>query len=494
MTQQTDFIVIGAGSAGCVVARVLAERGLDVTIIEAGQDIPVNRSPAKYVQAFGSDEDWGYQTVPQSHLASRRIRWPRGRGPGGSTRINATIWYPPTDQDFQEISAAGGASWNEHALRTSFADVAKWVSPEPPRWISTATQTFVQTAGSMGLAAHAFSRMTRSGRRRTAFDMLKESEAWPSIKQVQGHVTRIEFDGQRAREVHVIDTVTHQPIVLQAQQAVILCSGTIGSAELLLRSGIGPSQMLIEAGVEVVCEADEVGENLSDHLIMPLIFSVAPAHRFATEPSVQDLARFQISGTGPLASNLAESGMLHDVEGNCFQLHVTPTHYLLHPDRRAPAAMTLGVNISKPASHGNIRLRPASHSLAPELEIDPRYLTEPEDLRQLVAAIEFTREIARQSPLSSFVCDELIPGVRRGGEDATLKAIARLAQTLYHPTGTCRMGLDGKSVVDERLAVRGVSGLQVIDASILPTIPSVNPNALVMTIAMHAAKLLASSF
>jgi choline dehydrogenase len=485
--------VIGAGSAGCIVARVLAERGFRVTMIEAGQARPVTDSPANYLRAFGTAEDWAYQTVPQAHLASRRIRWPRGRGPGGSTRINATIWYPPTENDLLEISVAGGLGWAPEALQTSLAEVSRWVSPESPRWVSEATRRFVDAARGMGLSAKAFDRMTKSGRRRTAFEVLREGDRDGLVKLVPGHVSRIGFENKTAKEVSVVDPQTGEADTIRAKRAVIICSGTLGSADILIRSGIGRTQMLIDAGIEVTHESNEVGENLCDHLIMPIIFSIPDHHRFASTPTVRDMARFQIAGTGPLASNLAESGLVHETDTTGFQLHVTPTHYLLHPDDRAPAAMTLGVNLCKPQSRGCLRWKRNEAQSELELEIDPAYLSHPSDVERFLEAIEFTRSIAREAPLANFVSEESLPGTKRSGDEVTLRSIARFAQTLYHPTSTCRMGQDDTSVVDEHLAVRGVKGLYIIDASVLPTVPSVNPNALVMTVALHAAKQLATS-
>jgi choline dehydrogenase len=493
LTQPTDFVVIGAGSAGCVVTRVLAERGFSVTLIEAGEAIRVTDSPANYLRAFGTAEDWAYQTVPQPHLASRRIGWPRGRGPGGSTRINATIWYPPTQKDLQDVADAGGPTWNVDALQRSLTEITHWVAPEPPRWVSEATRRFVEAANSIELPAKAFDRMTQQGRRRTAFNVLGESEQYRSVNFRHGHVLRIDFENDTARGVSLIDSQTGHTETIRAERAIILCAGTVGSAEILVRSGIGRTDMLLNAGIDVISESSEVGENLCDHLIMPIIFALPDHHRFAPMPSVHDLARFQIAGTGPLASNLAESGLLHETATTGFQLHVTPTHYLLHPESRAPAAMTIGVNLSKPRSRGKLLWTRHDDQNELELQIDPAYLSDATDVRRFLEAIEFARSIARQSPLSTFATEELLPGAKRGGDEAMVRAIARFAQTLYHPTSTCRMGQDENSVVDEKLAVRGVKSLHVVDASILPTIPSVNPNAMVMTVALHAGKQLAVS-
>ena len=471
-----------------MVARTLAERGFRVVIIEAGQDRSVSRMPAEYLRLFGTDQDWDYSTVPQAALANRRLRWPRGRGPGGSTRINATIWFPPTEHDLDQLSIAGGLPWSREALMHSLAEVTTWVAPESPRWISDTTKRFISAAHSLGLDAHAYQRMTRSGRRRTAHDLMRESDAASLITMQHGEAQSIEFASGHARAVHVRCEGETDARVIYASHGVIVCSGTIGSAELLMRSGIGPAAMLEACGIEPIVASEQVGKNLADHLIMPLIFATEPRHRFPSSVTTHDMARFAVSGTGPLASNLAEAGGLQRLaSGEWFQWHVTPTHYLLHPDERAPPAMTLGVNLSDPKSRGTITLRRDSAASSPRIEIDPAYHTDVSDLENLRNAIDATRTVVECSTLSSLVREELIPGTKREGTEYLHRSIARFSQTLYHPTGTCRMGSDDQSVVDASLAVRGVDDLYVIDASVLPTIPLVNPNATVMMIARHAA-------
>jgi choline dehydrogenase len=474
---------------------VLAERGFCVAIVEAGPDVAVNRTPALYPHSFGSGDDWGFETVPQANLANRRIRWPRGRGPGGSTRINAMIWYPPTDADLAQLSVAGGPEWTVSALANSLVEVTRWVDPEQPRWTSGATRRFLDGTKSLGLVANVFSRMTHDGQRRTAADVLHESTAVTAITRVPGDVKKVCIENGRAIGVELSSIGNTEPELIWAHRSVIVCAGAVASPSLLIQSGIGPQDMLDANAITTVVVADEMGRNLCDHLIMPVTFATQSCDRFPSSPSCGDISRFRIAHTGPLASNLAECGgvfsLRQDDEDFLAQVHVTPTHYLLHPDDRAPAAMTIGVNLCNPRSRGCIRFKRDVNPAMQGLEIDPAYLNESRDLNQLLAAVEFARSLARQPPLASFVGGELVPSAKRSNRESIVRAVARYAQTLYHPTGTCRMGRDMGAVVDERLAVRGVSGLHVVDASVLPAIPSVNPNAIVMMLAMHAAKLIA---
>ncbi len=510
MTPNPDYIVVGAGSAGCVVARVLVERGFRVALIEAGSDHPVCRIPALYPQRFGSDDDWGFETVAQPNLGNRKIRWPRGRGPGGSTRINAMIWFPPLPADLESLAIAGGHHWSTDRLLKCLQQVTDWVRPEVPNWISESTKKFLRASGPLGLNAQAFARMTRQGQRFTAADLLSDSLHVDSVQRITGNVQRVVFHQRRAAGVELVSDSSDDMESIHANIGVILCAGAVASPIVMMRSGIGPEQTLHENRIDAVHVAEQVGLNLSDHLLMPIIFATPPENRYPSTVNMHDLARFQIAATGPLSSNLAEAGCLlaspvpitsqrrlgsarlqPAIQHSLAQLHVTATHYLLHPHDQAPAAMTLAVNLCNPKSRGRIRLAPASANPA-TIEIDPGYLSEPSDLEAMIPLIDVVREIAMQLPLASLVQEELIPGSKRDNRESLVRCIARFAQTLYHPTGTCRMGFDRNSVVDERLAVRGVTGLHVIDASVLPSIPSVNPNAMVMMTAMQAAMLISA--
>jgi len=470
---------------------LLAERGFSVAIVEAGPDLPIDRTPALYPHFFGSSHDWDFETVPQAHLANRRIRWPRGRGPGGSTRINAMIWYPPSDEDLARLSIAGGPEWASDAIASSLAEVTDWVRPEPARWTSDATLHFLATTKSLGLHAKLFLRMTRDGLRRTAADLLSESVAASSITRLYGDVQKICIESGCAVGVELAASGTAECESIRAHRSVIICAGAVATPLLLMRSGIGPRDVLEANDVELIAVAQEVGSNLCDHLIMPVVFATRSQSRFPTSPSSDDIAQFRIANTGPLASNLAEAGgvfsLRYNDEAFLVQVHVTPTHYLLHPDDRAPAAMTIGVNLCHPRSRGRIGFNDVR-----QISVDPAYLCDASDQGKLIVAIEFARSLAQQPTLSSFAGEELIPGKKRNDHESLIRSIARFSQTLYHPTGTCRMGLDSNSVVNENLAVRGVAGLHVVDASVLPTIPAVNPNVTVMMLAMHAAKLIAS--
>lgn len=505
-----DFLVVGAGSAGCVVARVLAQSGYRVAIVEAADPGPPNRRPAEYLHSFGTDQDWQLKTEPQKYLANRRLIQPRGRGPGGSTRINAMIWYPPRPCDIDRLVADGGGPLDRQSLKSSLNAVTSWVRPQPPRWLSEATTHYLRTITPAIEAPHAFLRMNNRAGRITSADLLAGATLDPgSLEMMTAHVTRVVFNGDQAIGLEVRRDSDATATILTAEKGVILCAGTFASPAILMESGIGPSGRLADLAIDIRVDSPNVGNHLTDHLIMPIIFAVSGRQRFPTQPSVADLARWQIAGTGPLASNLAESGGIYQLPigathhfpldlpamGEEFQVHVTPTHYLTHPSESAVAAMTIGINLCSPKSRGSVSIGPTDQLVPPTvfgfggraIRIDPGYLTDHSDLQAMVAAVRQGRVIAEDPQLRPFIGDEILPGAGRQSDEAIERTIARFAQTLYHPVGTCRLDTDATSVVDRSGAVRGTQRLYVIDGSILPTIPSVNPNATIMMLAHRLA-------
>lgn len=469
------------------MTRTLLQKGFRVWLIEAGGNLAVNRRPAEYPSLFGGPQDWSFSTTPQIELAGRRIPFPRGRGPGGSTRINAMIWYPPQECDWQMLNRAGGDAWAPELLEQSFKRVENWVKPELPIWVSPSTRQVLEICQTDGLEMQPYRRMAQRSKRVTAFDRLQTqwqaSEAW---RLIQATVKRIVFAGERAVGVE-IETSSPGNERLDAEQGVILCGGAIASPQLLFASGIGARDELQDCGIDCRVDAAQVGKQLADHLLMPVIYH-RPGERFVSGATVGEIARWDHLGTGPLASNLAEAGGVFTTnDGQLCQLHVTPTHYLLHPGERSPAALTLGVNLCCPDSRGQLQWHRDPETDQLQTLINPAYCTAASDRDALLSAIGWARQLGQPLQDRGLVGEELIPGVRRKSHDADWKAVARFSQTLYHPGGTCRMGVDSASVVDSTLAVRHVDRLWTIDASVLPGIVSVNPNALLMTLGQYAA-------
>lgn len=507
MNRPCDYLIVGAGSAGCVVASELAAAGYRVRLIESDDPGPPKRRPAEYLATFGSRDDWRYRTVPQPGLANRQLPQPRGRGPGGSTRINAMIWYPPRECDLWGLHHAGGDAWHPDHLRSSLDAVTAWVRPQPPVWCSEAGRRFLGVVQPALDKPHLFLRMADRNGRVTAADCLDRNlqtaggASRSPIPRVIAHVDRVVMDKDRAVGVSVRIAGRSGAEFLSADRGVILCGGSFASPAVLMRSGIGPAEALHRLSIPIRNVSPEVGRNLVDHLIMPVIFGVHARDRFPARFSPADLARWQVVSGGPVASNLAEAGAIgrlatssgdrDDATGMAgvaeeFQVHVTPTHYLLHPGQQSPAAMTIGVNLCSPRSRGGVTIESTDPFSPPR--IDPGYLSDSRDVDATVSAVTIARQIALAASFDGFVLDEKSPGAGRDSAEGIVRSIRRFSQTLYHPVGTCRMAADPKTgVVDAACRVHGTDALHVMDGSVLPAIPTVNPNATIMMAAHHFA-------
>lgn len=498
-----DYLVIGAGSAGCTIANELA-RVARVGLVEAGcrQATEFVRRPADFLKLFNTESDWAFETVVQPGLAGRSLRFPRGRGLGGSTKINASIWLKPHEECFQQFSAATNNHFSVEQLGTAYEVVCKRVAPEQPRWLSESAQRFIDAARSIGLDAHPFQRMNVRGVRKTAADALSELEnifhvavtelprndqLLPSptglVVLADTLVDRIELESGKAVGVHCQPATQRsniRSILLRSRHGVILCGGAVASPAILQRSGVGCESLLRSVGIKVKVALPEVGNCLRDHLIFPASFSTPHTTAFPQAWSPRQLARWKSIGTGPIASNIAEAGLFHGQGSRQIQLHLTPTDYLRHPTRSIQGMMTLGVTLARPQSCGGLRVASSDPQQSPF--IDPAYLSVEQDLEQMHEGLHLVRQLADTEPLRHWVNDELLPG-KRGDK----KCIQRFSQTLYHPVGGCCIG----SVVNERLQVHETENLWVADASVLPYMPAANPNPLVMAISQAFAEKLA---
>ncbi|TWU07959.1 Alcohol dehydrogenase [acceptor] [Stieleria varia] len=408
------------------------------------------------------------------------MKWPRGKGLGGSSRINAMIWFPPTDHDFQMIDDLTGNRLGLSGLKQRFQVLTQRIGPESPRWTSAVCQRFLDVAQRAATQADPgphhpmlYRRFNRSGKRWTSAQLLDAQPLGDGrIDLVRGQVDRVVLTGDQATGVRLVDGE-----VIHARQRVILSAGSIATPTILMRSGIGDAEHLRAHGIDSIIDLPGVGRGLQDHLIMPMIFSTAPEHQFACVDTPRDLAQWQAVGGGPIACNIAECGGLFYDE--TIQLHVTPTHYLLFPHPKTPPAMTIGINVTRPLSQGRLRLQSSDPRAMPM--IDPPYLTNPSDTETLLRGMRLARQIADEMSLAGH---EILPGAKRVDDESLIKSISRYSQTLYHPVGTCGGGNRELAVCDDRLFVRNVSGLQIVDASVFPAIPTGNPSTLVLLLAM----------
>ena len=513
-----DVVIVGAGTAGCVLAsRLTEDPELSVLLVEAGpRDRKLEiRIPAAFSKLYRSRVDWGDSTVPQRELDGREVVFPRGRVLGGSAAMNAMMVLRGHPADYDAWAAGGCPGWSWADVEPAFARSAAGPFPLaelPDRHVLT--EAFVHAAQAAGIpftpdlngqdnAGVGYVRVSqRRGRRFSVADgYLRPALRRPNLTLVTGALaTRVLVERGRARGVayrlHGDDDARDEEAV--AERAVVLCGGAIGTPHLLQLSGIGPREPLEQAGVEVVHELSGVGANLLDHLANGLLVGTRGIETLASAESVRNLANWALRGRGPLTSNIAEAAAFVRTTAGLptpdLELIFLPVLFedegLKQPTEDG---LTLGVVLLQPRSVGSVTLR-SSNPLEPPA-IDPRYLTDPsgQDVRTLLQGLRLARRVLRQEPLASFVAEEILPGEEARTDDDLLAHLRARSQTLYHPVATCRMGSDPLAVVDPELRVRGIERLRVVDASVMPRLPSGHTNWPTVMIAERAADLIADA-
>ena len=509
--ESADFIVVGAGPAGCAVASRLADAPDRPTVflVETGPATPswLSRVPmgiAALVPLRGR-HNYAYQTVPQAQLDGRRGYVPRGRGVGGSSLINAMICTRGQPEDYDGWAALGCTGWGWRDVLPVFrriednqrgADAWHGVGGPLPvsdlRSPSPLSRAFVEAAVQCGYPRNEdfngarqegvglYQVYQRDGRRVDAGSAyLGDGRPRPNLRVLAGRpARRILFEGRRASGVLV------EGRRLTARREVILCAGAIGSPQLLMLSGIGPAAHLGELGIPVLQDAPDVGEHLQDHIDYTANVRVRAGGLFGTNPATllrmaASIGAYRRRGEGMLTSNAAEAGGFirsrPQAERPDLQLHFCIGMVDDHNRRMHLATgMALHVCVLRPASRGRVRLGGADIAAAPL--IDPNFLAAPQDMDLLLEGARIVRRILAAPALADLGGRPLHgTGVE---DDEGLRALIRAhADTIYHPVGTCRMGAGAHAVVDPRLRVRGVQGLRVADASVMPTLVSGNTEA-----------------
>jgi choline dehydrogenase len=496
-----DVVVVGSGSAGAVVARRLVDAGATVVLLEAGgADVnPAIHDPGRLFELWDSEQDWGYRTVPQAACAGRELHWPRGKVLGGSSALNGMIYARGHRSDYDTWAYLGNEGWGYDDVLPLFKRSEDFdrgasayhgaggplhvLSRYEPHPFHAAVVAAAQEAGipfnddhnGERLDGVAFAQLNIKDdlRHGTAGAFLAPVDGASNLVVLTGtRAQRLLFEGRRCCGVEVAREGVIERI--RAEGEVVICGGTVESPKLLMLSGIGAADDLTRLGIDVVADLPGVGRNLHDHVLSPVIHG-------ASRPMPPVLPGLQ-----PLHSHLfwhSRSGLPGpDLQPLFFHLPL----YLEGMDG-PPDGYTLMAGIIRPASGGSLRLASADPAAAPL--IDPAYLSCAADVDAMVAALELCREIGRQDALGSWRGSELYPGPAVETRKDLRDYVRVTAITYHHQVGTCKMGIDEYAVVDPQLRVRGVEGLRVADASVMPFVTSGNTHAPAVMIGERAADL-----
>jgi choline dehydrogenase-like flavoprotein len=517
-----DYVIVGAGSAGCVLANRLTEDpGVRVLLIEAGRRDrhPNIKIPAAFAKQFQTKLDWDLATEPEPHCNGRSLYVPRGKGLGGSSSMNAMLYVRGNPLDYDGWAAGGAEGWGWDEVRPYFLKaednqrgdsehhaaggplrVEDGRSPRPltGRFLAACEKAGVpriddyngpeQDGASMAQVTQ------RGGRRWSAADAyLRPAQKRPNLEVVTGAlVSGVEITNGTATGVRHSRRRGGERVA-RAEREVILAAGAIGSPQLLMLSGVGPAAQLQEVGVPVVHDLPAVGENLQDHPYVVCVWDVPGGGSLADAEKPMALLEYLLRRTGPLSSSVAEAFAFvrsrPGLPAPDLQFHFAPAYFVDNGFEEYDGhAVSMGPVLVKPRSRGWVRLRSADPAAKPRILTNS--LSVDVDVAALVAGVRLSREIAAAGPFAEALGRELFPGAEVDTDEAIAADVRRRAELLYHPVGTCRMGSGPDAVVSPSLQVHGLERLRVVDASVMPLIPGGNTNAPTIMIAEKAADLI----
>jgi choline dehydrogenase-like flavoprotein len=531
-----DYIVVGSGSAGGIIASRLAEDpAVRVLLLEAGGSDrtafvrkPGMISLVQQVKQLKKKYDWGFTTVPQAHMNGRRLPYTRGKVIGGSSSVNGMLYLRGHRQNYDDWAAAGCEGWSYDDVLRFFKKLESHedgeseyhggdgpirISRHPANQISPVSNAFIEATASVCGVPIGDDFNAQNQECASMFQMSSADGVRSSVGEcyVQPALERPNFRVEMRAFAHRVVIENGRAVGVEYEQPngmhracatreVVVSGGAIGSPQLLMLSGIGPAAHLRSHGIEVLADSPGVGRNLHDHLFVPIVYRAPTSlHRGTAFHFLGGMMKEYLAGNGWFGRTVFEAGAFiksHEAAPiPDVQIHTLPWGYP-SPNQDGPErpeidtghCLTVMATLIYPKSRGELLLSSSRPSDAPQ--IDPAFLEEPEDLQLLLRAIRTCRAICAHPAMSVHLRQELTPGSERSSDEALIEEIKLRATTVYHPVGTCKMGVDDDAVVDPRLRVRGVDGLRVADASIMPTVTGGNTNAPSMMIGERAAALI----
>ncbi len=528
-TTSWDYVIVGAGSAGCVLANRLSADGRhSVLLLEAGPSdrYPWIHIPIGYAKTmFHPVYNWCFKTEPEPQMNGRQVYWPSGKTLGGSSAINGLIYIRGQHEDYEHWAALGNPGWGyedvlpyfrklEHNVRGDSA----WHGTCGPLWVSDIVakhelvEALIAAGVELGVPANSdFNGATQEGvgyyqlttrhgfRCSTATAYLRPARDRPNLRIETGaQATRMEFEGRRA--IAVAYRRDGRDVTATARREVIVAAGALQSPQLLQLSGIGPATLLRQYGIPVVHELAGVGENLQDHLQARVIFRCTKpiTTNDVLKSRLRTLAmgmRYVLTRTGPMAVGINQGGMFARTDPALdrpdVQFHLaTLSSDMAGSPVHTFSGFTMSVCQLRPQSRGHVRIKSPDPFAAPAMQ--PNYLSVPHDRATIVRGVRLARKLAGTRALAPYVAGEYRPGPDATTDEEILAFVRDKGATIFHPSGTCKMGpaTDPLSVVDHELRIHGLDGIRVVDCSILPSLVSGNTNAPVIMIAEKAADLI----